>query len=114
MPYLLIKTNKEITQSERPGLLSTLSARASEWLGKSENFVMIALEQAQDMSFAGSSAPCAYLEFKSLGLPTEQATELSDKLCQTLHELLAIEPARIYIEFASPERSLWGWNSKTF
>ncbi|MCF7821696.1 MAG: hypothetical protein K9M17_04560 [Mariprofundaceae bacterium] len=66
------------------------------------------------MLFAGNNEPLAYIELKSLGLTTAQTASLSENLCEFLSTELEVDPSRIYIEFASPEREMFGWNSGTF
>ena len=83
-------------------------------LGKSENYVMVVLEPPSSMRFAGSEAPCAYLELKSIGLPTERTADFSDALCGLIEDQLGIPAARIYVEFSDAPRAMWGWNRRTF
>jgi hypothetical protein len=66
------------------------------------------------MCFAGTQAPLAYAEVKSLGLPEERTQEFSAGLCELLRAELGVQPDRIYIEFSSPPRHLFGYNSTTF
>ena len=75
---------------------------------------MVSIQDQQTLSFGGSTEPCAYVEFKSLGLPTERTTELSEKLCALIEKTVGVPQARIYIEFSNPERSMWGWDGRTF
>lgn len=114
MPYLLIKTNVTPAVGAVPALLRRASRLAAQALGKPEDYVMVALEHSQPMLFAGSDAPLAYLELKSIGLPQERTGELSALLAGLLHEELGLPPARIYIEFADAAGPLWGWNGATF
>lgn len=114
MPYLKLQSNCEIDPKQQPDLLATLSRTVSEALGKSENYVMIVLDTAKPMFFAGNDAPAAFLELKSLGLPDERTAELSAALCEALEGHLGIPAARVYVEFAAPARHLWGWNGRTF
>ena len=111
MPYLELRTN---VSADEAGLALELSALAAELLGKSENYVMVAIESGRMMTFGGSEEPCAYLTLKSLGLEQAQAPELSAKLCEYLAAKLKVLPDRIYIEFVSPSRAMWGWNGRTF
>ena len=64
--------------------------------------------------FAGSEAPLAFLELKSQGLSSDQTSDLSATLCALMQQELAINADRIYIEFAAPERAMFGWNKGTF
>ncbi|HKI59562.1 MAG TPA: phenylpyruvate tautomerase MIF-related protein [Mariprofundaceae bacterium] len=112
MPILNIHTNLPIGDKEP--LLKKASALVAEALAKPEGYVMIRISDHESMSFAGTTEPLAYVELKSIGLEIEQTTSLSETLCSFISENLGIEPARIYIEFAAPERGMFGWNSGTF
>lgn len=114
MPYLKLQTNIEIDVATQKSLLKQLSSTVAELLGKSEKYVMVAVEAATPMLFGGDDSPCAYLELKSLGLPEDQTTRFSESLCGTIGEMLNLPTSRIYIEFASPPRHLWGWDNRTF
>ncbi|EGW55094.1 phenylpyruvate tautomerase MIF-related protein [Candidatus Endoriftia persephonae] len=114
MPLLKIQTNQPIEPDQRKSLLRKASAEVAALLGKPERFVMVSLEQNPEMLFAGSDAPLAYLELKSIGLPGERTQELSDALCHLIADRLGISAERIYIEFADAQRHLWGWNGATF
>ncbi len=112
MPVLNLHTNIPINDKEP--LLKKASTLVAEALGKPEGYVMIRLSDHQPMSFAGTTEPLAFVELKSLGLTTDQTAPLSETICRFISENLNIEPARIYIEFASPERAMFGWNGGTF
>lgn len=114
MPLMVLKTNVELSESQKSSLLPQASALLAKLLHKPESYVLVAIEAGISMSFAGNTAPLAYLEVKSLGLPDEATTALSHALCQWLGEALSIESSRVYIEFASPLRHHWGWDNKTF
>jgi phenylpyruvate tautomerase PptA (4-oxalocrotonate tautomerase family) len=114
MPTLIIKTNVEVAPGRRKVLMEAFSAAVSEQLGKPERYVMVVLEGGRDMLFGADDAPAAYLELKSLGLPEDQTPALSQALCALLDRHFGIPAQRIYIEFASPLRHLFGWNGGTF
>lgn len=112
MPLLTIETNVEPNDSAE--VIAACSAAVAEMLGKPESYVMVALRHNPAMSFAGNTEPLAYLELKSLGLPETRTEAFSSILCQLIQEHFGIAPARSYIEFSSPPRHMWGWNSTTF
>lgn len=114
MPYLLINTNQRLSPAEEKGILSRCSQGVAALLGKPERYVMVAIESGITMMFSGEDSPCAYLELKSLGLPENRSAELSQGLCELIGETLQIPTARVYIEFASPPRHMWGWDNTTF
>lgn len=114
MPYLKIQTNREMTENIRQEVLKKASVLVSKNLGKPEKYVMVRLDPAHPMMFAGSTLPCAYLELKSIGLPASSTESLSKVLCQLMLDELKIPPERVYIEFADAKASMWGWDSGTF
>jgi len=114
MPTLKIKTNVDVPVQRRKVILEAFSSTLAEQLGKPESYVMVVLESNRDMLFAASDAPLAYLELKSLGLPEATTPELSAVLCRFMEQHFGVPPSRVYIEFASPPRHLFGWNSGTF
>lgn len=114
MPLLKIQTNQDTRPEQRQALLRAASQEVATLLGKPERYVMVSLEHNDAMLFAGTDAPLAYLELKSIGLPTAKTAALSQALCAITHRELSINTDRIYIEFADAERELWGWNGGTF
>ncbi len=114
MPYLKIQTNREIADDAKQEFLKKASVLVSKNLGKPEKYVMVRIDSAQPMMFAGSATPCAYLELKSIGLPESKTEVLSRVLCQLMLDELKIPTERVYVEFADSKDSMWGWNSGTF
>lgn len=114
MPFLKLQTNVEIAPETQRELLENLSRETAGQLGKPERYVMVAVEPACAMLFAGSDAPLAYLELKSIGLPENLTPTLSEALCKQVSDTLDIAADRIYIEFANAPRQMWGWNGGTF
>jgi len=114
MPYFSIQTNVDIPQQEHADFLQKASTTVATVLGKPESYVMVSLEAGQQMMFAGNDAPLAYLQMRSLGLPAEATSKLSATLCGFIEDELGIAPGRVYIEFAGPERYMWGWDGGTF
>jgi hypothetical protein len=113
MPLLKIITNITLEKQAAQELCANASSHVSSMLGKPESYVMVSVQTGR-MSFAGDASPCAMLELKSLGLPAQQTAAYSDSLCNFLSRETAIPSERIYIEFSSPERHLWGWDGRTF
>jgi phenylpyruvate tautomerase len=114
MPTLIIQTNVEIPADERKQILAAASAMVAKILSKPESYVMVILKPTADMLFAGTDAPLAYLELKSLGLPEDRTTDLSSALCDFMNAHFGVPSERIYIEFASPPRYMFGWSGGTF
>ncbi len=114
MPYLKIQTNVPVDPETNTVLLAKASQLTAEQLGKPERYVMVVLEAGRPMVFAGSDAPLAYLELKSIGLPGTATPTLSSALAGLMEAELGISQDRVYIEFADAPRHMWGWNGATF
>lgn len=114
MPYLKIQTNVETTEKERDTILKSLSQELSKALSKPEDYVMVVFEPSLQMMFSGTDAPTAFLQVKSLGLSDTATKALSSELCGFIEEHLEVSPSRIYIQYESPDRAMWGWNNSTF
>jgi len=112
MPLLEITTNCPIDDVNE--VAAQASKLAADMLGKPESYVMVKVMPAQTLIFAGSDAPAAHLKLKSLGLPEQNTAGFSQQLCSFINDTLGIDSGRIYIEFAGPERHMWGWDNRTF
>lgn len=111
MPVLSIESNQPLGNETS---LVTISKSIAEMLSKPESYVMIRYKHNPNMLFAGSSEPLAYLELKSLGLPESKTADFSATLAKLMQDELGVSAERVYIEFANPERHMFGWNGSTF
>lgn len=112
MPVIHINTNIVVEQPH--AFTKLISHEIAIALAKPESYVLVHLHMNQEMCFAGTTDPLAYVELKSLGLTDSNTKELSANICDILLAELGIDPARVYIEFSAPERQMFGWNSGTF
>ncbi|MBN1931782.1 MAG: hypothetical protein JW786_09270 [Desulfobacterales bacterium] len=113
MPYLKIETNKELNIAFKKEILKKTSEFVANLLDKSENWVMISINQGIPMMFGGSTQPLAYVEMKSIGLPEDKCAVFSNALCNFIESELGIPSDRIYINFRGIERNKFGWNKDT-
>lgn len=112
MPVLTINTNIKV-ETDPAQIVRELSALCANMLGKPESYVMVQLNQQQNLIFAGTDEAAALCSLTSLGMNDNNTASYSASLCGFLQERLGIPPARTYIEFKSPERSMFGWNNAT-
>ncbi len=112
MPYLKIQTNQDV--ADKSGVLKKLSALAAEALGKPESYIQTAFDARTEMTFGGTDAPTAFVICKSLGLTDARTGALSGAICAFCESELSIPKDRVYIEFAGPPGSMWGWKGRTF
>ena len=114
MPYLSITTNASLDRDSAAELAQNLSAFAAELLGKPEAYVMAAVSTNAAMTFAGSDAPTAFIELRSIGLPENQCNAFAASISDFIHSALGIESGRVFIDFHDLQRSRFAWNGKTF
>jgi len=116
MPLIHVKTSAQLAdRAAADALLRDLSAQLAKQLGKSENYVMTAIEDNIPMTFGGSSDPACYIEVKSIGTMTpEQTKAMSREFCDRVTAHLGVAGDRTYLEFADVTRPMWGWNGSTF
>jgi len=114
----LIKVQSSVSQPEKSAvenLLTDLSAKLAQHLGKPESYVMTAFEGDVPMTFGGTVDPACYVEIKSVGtMSSEQTKKMSQDFCSQISDRLDVPANRIYIEFADAKGSMWGWNKSTF
>lgn len=111
MPVLSIESNRPLLGDNS---LKIISSAIAQMLGKPENYVLVKYAHNPDMLFAGTNEALAFLELKSLGLPIDKTTAFSSALAALIQEELGVSSERVYIEFSSPERHMFGWNGGTF
>lgn len=114
MPYFAIQTNQVLDDMAKTDLSSKASTFIAELLGKSEAYVMVALETNVDLSFGASDQPAAFVTLRSIGLPTEKCNALAAKISDFLENRLQVPKERVFIEFTNLHRDRFAWNGKTF
>lgn len=114
MPTLKIQTNVALADHDRSVVASKASKLMSQVLGKSEDYVMVAVEDAVTLLFAGSNDPAAYFELHSIGLSGEQAKQCVVELCGLAGASLGVAAGRVYVNCRDADRTMWGWNGDTF
>ena len=111
MPLINLRTSLA-SVDHRDELLLELSAKLAEQTGKPEDYVMTLLETDVPMTFAGSSAPAAFVEVKSIGALRPSAMTAS--LCELIKARMGIPADRVYVHFEDVPASSFGWNGSTF
>lgn len=114
MPYFSIQTNKPLDASSATDLTRKASAFAADLLGKPEDYVMAAVKPGTHMTFAGSDAPAAFVQVKSIGLPEDRCNAFAASISAFVQSALGIEPDRVFIDFIDLPRTRFAWNGKTF
>jgi phenylpyruvate tautomerase PptA (4-oxalocrotonate tautomerase family) len=113
MPCLTVQTNvadNQITDD----FLKQLSTKVAQVLGKPEQYVAVQVSGGQKLFFAGTNDPAAIMELVSIGLSTNQTTNISKQIMSLFEEKLNIKTDRIYIKFTNIAGNMMGWNKGTF
>lgn len=115
MPCIEVKTNVKVSEAEAGRIKTVLGNAISLLPGKSEDWLMVSIEDHCQMYFGGKSEkPIAMVEVKILGTAVDQAGagKMTGEITKILGEALGITPDHIYIKYeASPD---WGWNGANF
>jgi phenylpyruvate tautomerase PptA (4-oxalocrotonate tautomerase family) len=114
MPYLKIQTNQTVDGARCQAIITKASQLVARQLGKPEGYMMVTLQPGAALVFAGKPDPAAFLEMKSIGLPSSKTKAVSKMLCEFVEAELKVPKDRIYIEFADAPGAMWGWNGDTF
>jgi phenylpyruvate tautomerase len=114
MPYFSIETSKNIDEVGEEAVTHKASSFIAELLGKPEGYVMVAIRHSTPMRFGDGLEPAAMVRLHSIGLPRARCAEFSARICAFIEEELGVGSDRIYIDFRDLERSMFGWNGKTF
>lgn len=113
MPYIQVKTNREVTKKEEIELKTLLGKDISLLPGKSVAWLMVQVEDNQKLYFQGSDEACAILEVKVYAEgDTIDYGPLTKSLTEKVSSLLQIKKDRIYIEYE--ETPNWGWAGSNF
>jgi phenylpyruvate tautomerase PptA (4-oxalocrotonate tautomerase family) len=114
MPYINAKTNIELSK-EKELILKQKLGKAIELIpGKSEEWLMISLEDNCSMYFKGSNEKAmAFVEVKLFGSGTKDAYQnLTSEITTIIKEELMIDPSQIFVRYE--ETKYWGWNGNNF
>ena len=114
MPMISIKTNVAISEEQELTLKSELGKAISILSGKSEQWLMLSLEDKCRLYFKGdNSKPIAYVEVKVFGkIDYSQSNKLTAKIWEIFDNVLGIDASNVYIKYE--EVDMWGWNGSNF
>ncbi len=114
MPFIDSKVSVKTTPEQKKELKERLGQAIAIIPGKSESWLMVDLEDDQDIYFRGDdSQPAAFISVNIYGKANEAAfSKMTAELTKIYGEVLDIAPDHMYIKYhASME---WGWNGSNF
>lgn len=113
MPFINVKTNKDISDDIKDELKTQLGKAISAIPGKSEAWLMVEIQDNLDMYFKGSNDFCVMFDISIFGSASDSAYDnLTKIICSISNDLLGIKPDRTYVKYAEVDH--WGYNSFNF
>ena len=114
MPFISTKTNVEVTKEKETQLKERLGQAIAIIPGKSESWLMLAIEGDIPMYFRGDdSQPVAFIEVKIFGNASSDVyRKMTPELTKIYSEILGVSPDHMYIRYFGSED--WGWNGNNF
>ena len=114
MPYISSKVNIVMTEEQKDTVRKRLGENISIIPGKTEDWLMVEIEDCCDLSFRGDKKlPAAFIEVKVFGEIRDTAARKMTEMISGIYEKeLGIKQNRIYIK--SEEVRKWGWNGANF
>lgn len=96
--------------------MKALSKAVSELTGKPEAYVMVSVSGGAPMCFAGTEAPCCFVELLSIGAIGGAAknTAIAARVMAIATDKLGVDKSRTYMSFSDVARSDFAWNGATF
>ena len=113
MPFLSLTTNVSLTSETESALSDALSKTLATQLKKPEAYVMISMRPACPIRFAGSEAPAAFMEIKSVGMPHD-LNPATEALTRVVSAQCCIPRERIYITVTDVPSPRWAQGGSTF
>ena len=112
MPYIKIRTNKKVDDSLASIIKSKLGTDISI-LGKSEDWLMVDIEESNNLFFRGEKGDIAYIEVKLFGrCDASHYNNMTKEITNNINTNLGINPNNIYVSYF--ETTNWGWNGNNF
>ncbi|MCR4746798.1 MAG: hypothetical protein K5894_16400 [Lachnospiraceae bacterium] len=114
MPFISTKTNVQISQEKETQLKERLGQAISILPGKSESWLMLAIEGEIPMYFRGdNSEPVAFIEVKTFGSSSSDIYEkMTKELTKIYGDILGVSSDHMYIRYLGTDD--WGWNGSNF
>lgn len=114
MPFINLKTNKEMSKSCEAELREDFSKHIELLPGKTDFWLMQCFEDNMRMSFRSiTDEPMAIIEVSLLGAAKKEAYDaLTAALTKSVSEKLGVRSDRIYVKYS--EISTWGYDGENF
>ena len=114
MPYIEAKFSCKLDENKISDL-KTAFGKAIELIpGKSENWLMVNIEDGKNIFFKGNrDEESAFISVSIFGSASNSAySDLTAELCKVVLEITGVPASRTYITYSEFDK--WGWNGSNF
>ena len=114
MPYIKLTTTAKVDAAKAQALKAGFGKAIENFPGKTEQWLMVNIEDQQRMWFRGDdSENAAMVDVDLLGGVSKSASEkMTAALCDLLQKELGVSPTRVYVKYTG--YADWGWNGTNF
>lgn len=114
MPFINVKTNATLTKDKKDIIKRRISDCIGLIPGKSDRYLMLAVEDGIDMAFhRDSESNIAMVEVRIFGGSTKDAYQkLTGAICLIMEDEAKVKGENCYVVF--DERKYWGYNGFMF
>jgi phenylpyruvate tautomerase len=114
MPYLLIRSNRQISEAEQSSLLAEACKIVASSLAKPEKYVMVGYEPTSALVFDSKPDPAVFLDLRSIGIPEPARKTIAGALAKCMVERLDVSADRVYLVMTDVPAKHWGQGETTF
>lgn len=114
MPYIKARVSVDLTEAQEESMKSELGKIIEIIPGKSEDWLMVDLEDSCHLYFKGNQdQPAAYVKVEVFGAVERQTcVNMTQAICKLMETQVRIPQDRIYVTYESIKD--WGWNGTNF
>ncbi len=113
MPFIKVITNQSLGLETQAQMRKDLGQAIRLIPGKSETWLMVEIEESKNLSFQGSTKPCAMVEIKLYGKSSKANYDnLTSKVTEIVSSHADVDENRIYVEYE--ETPYWGMGGYNF
>ncbi|RRK11459.1 hypothetical protein D1831_01845 [Lactiplantibacillus garii] len=108
MPFMMVKVNQKISKQQRTQLKAGLGRAISFVPGKSEDVLMVGIEDQYDLYLRGDDREVlAYVSVAIYGTPNHEGyVELNLAMTKLFYQVLHIQPENLFIDYE--DIKVWG------
>ena len=112
MPYILINTNKDISQDKKIALKTNFGKNISKIEGKTESRLMVNISDKNSMYFGGDDTKdIAFVEVRLYkSAPFEQKEKFVNSIFEGIYDILKIKKEDVFLSIT--EHNEWGTGGK--